>query len=62
LGYCTIVNTDTGEYYSAEGGYGSNVGVKWTRNPYHAAFGDKLLMCKMLRILREAGYKVKLEQ
>ena len=61
MDYYSILRIDTGEYYSTEGGYGTNVGVKWTSNPYHAAFGDRGHMIAMLRLLLDAGFKVALE-
>lgn len=61
LVYYNLVREDTGEYYSSEGGYGSNVGVKWTRNGFHAAlYSSRNDTVKMLQLLKQAGYKVKL--
>jgi len=62
LVYYNIVRSDTGEYYSTDGGYGTNVGPQWTRNGFHAAlYSNRQDAIKILQLLRREGFKVKLD-
>lgn len=51
-----ILNKDTGELYA--GGYGTNAGIKWTRNKFHSSFGNRRDMTKTLQLLKKQNYNV----